>query len=128
MHRARQPVLIAVRGLDPVGTGRQAELLARGLAAQGRDVHVAITSTGGSLAARLRDAGLPVHAIGRRPVPDVAATLRLLGLARRLRAAALLTLGRRQAAMAGGRSRKKKWSKGKLKEKLANSVMFDKAG
>merc|ERR1712039_578734 len=31
------------------------------------------------------------------------------------------------AAMAGGRSRKKKWSKGKVKEKLANMVMFDKA-
>merc|ERR1712242_314778 len=31
-----------------------------------------------------------------------------------------------KAAMAGGRSRKKKWSKGKVKEKLANMVMFDK--
>ena len=100
MHRARQPVLIAVRGLDPVGTGRQTELLARGLAAQGRSVHVAITSAGGSLAARLRDAGLPVHEVGRRPVADLAATLRLLGLVRRLRAASLVTLGRRQAALA----------------------------
>eukprot|EP00747_Dinoflagellata_sp_TGD_P087662 gnl/TRDRNA2_/TRDRNA2_163708_c0_seq1.p2 gnl/TRDRNA2_/TRDRNA2_163708_c0~~gnl/TRDRNA2_/TRDRNA2_163708_c0_seq1.p2 ORF type:complete len:113 (+),score=42.99 gnl/TRDRNA2_/TRDRNA2_163708_c0_seq1:83-421(+) len=32
-----------------------------------------------------------------------------------------------KAAMAGGRSKKKKWSKGKVKEKLANLVMFDKA-
>mmetsp|Transcript_62791 Transcript_62791/g.109399 ORF Transcript_62791/g.109399 Transcript_62791/m.109399 type:complete len:109 (-) Transcript_62791:67-393(-) len=32
-----------------------------------------------------------------------------------------------KAAMAGGRSRKKKWSKGKVKEKLANLVMFDKS-
>merc|ERR1739845_276418 len=32
-----------------------------------------------------------------------------------------------KAAMAGGRSKKKKWSKGKVKEKLANAVMFDKA-
>merc|ERR1712204_74435 len=31
-----------------------------------------------------------------------------------------------KAAMAGGKSRKKKWSKGKVKEKLANIVMFDK--
>ena len=31
-----------------------------------------------------------------------------------------------KAAMAGGRSKKKKWSKGKVKEKLANLVMFDK--
>eukprot|EP00933_Yihiella_yeosuensis_P031340 TRINITY_DN248_c0_g2_i1.p1 TRINITY_DN248_c0_g2~~TRINITY_DN248_c0_g2_i1.p1 ORF type:complete len:104 (+),score=37.41 TRINITY_DN248_c0_g2_i1:28-312(+) len=29
--------------------------------------------------------------------------------------------------MAGGKGRKKKWSKGKVKEKLANLVMFDKA-
>ena len=32
-----------------------------------------------------------------------------------------------KAAMAGGRSKKKKWSKGKVKEKLANLVQFDKA-
>merc|ERR1739842_196172 len=32
-----------------------------------------------------------------------------------------------KAAMAGGKSKKKKWSKGKVKEKLANLVMFDKA-
>ncbi|CAK0818135.1 unnamed protein product [Prorocentrum cordatum] len=32
-----------------------------------------------------------------------------------------------KAAMAGGKSKKKKWSKGKVKEKLANLVMFDQA-
>merc|ERR1712137_1137821 len=32
-----------------------------------------------------------------------------------------------KAAMAGGKSKKKKWSKGKVKEKLANLVMFDKS-
>merc|ERR1712072_938173 len=32
-----------------------------------------------------------------------------------------------KAAMAGGKSKKKKWAKGKVKEKLANLVMFDKA-
>merc|ERR1739842_138446 len=32
-----------------------------------------------------------------------------------------------KAALAGGRSKKKKWSKGKVKEKLSNMVMFDKA-
>merc|ERR1719468_662376 len=31
-----------------------------------------------------------------------------------------------KAAMAGGKGKKKKWSKGKMKEKLANLVMFDK--
>ena len=100
MHRARQPLLIAVRGLDPVGIGRQVELLARGLAADGRNVHIAITSAGGNLAARLRDAGLSVHAIGRRPVPDVAAMVRLVGLVRRLGAGTLVSFGRRQAFMA----------------------------
>merc|ERR1712013_959926 len=30
-------------------------------------------------------------------------------------------------AMAGGRSKKKKWAKGKVKEKLQNMVMFDKS-
>jgi glycosyltransferase involved in cell wall biosynthesis len=52
------------------------------------------------LAARLRHAGLPVHAIGRRPVPDVAAMVRLVGLVRRLGAGTLVSFGRRQAAMA----------------------------
>merc|ERR1712204_23591 len=31
-----------------------------------------------------------------------------------------------KAAMAGSKTKKKKWSKGKVKEKLANMVMFDK--
>jgi glycosyltransferase involved in cell wall biosynthesis len=110
MHRARQPILIALRGLDPVGTGRQAELLARGLAAGGRDVHVAITSAGGSVAARLRAAGLPVHELGRRPVPDVAAALRLSGLVRRLGSGTLVSFGRRQAWMAAvGRGAAPRW-------------------
>jgi len=100
MHRARQPILIAVRGLDPVGTGRQAELLARGLAASGRDVHVAVTSSGGGLAGLLRSAGLTVHQIGRRPCPDVATAARLVALVRRLRSAVIVSFGRRQAAMA----------------------------
>ena len=32
-----------------------------------------------------------------------------------------------KAAMAGGKAKKKKWSKGKVKEKLMNLVLFDKA-
>jgi small subunit ribosomal protein S25e len=31
-----------------------------------------------------------------------------------------------KAAMAGGKGRKKKWSKGKVKEQLNNAIMFDK--
>ena len=61
MQRAtRKPVLIATHGLDPVGTGRQVELLAHGLAAAGRDVHVACTTTGGALPERLATAGIAV--------------------------------------------------------------------
>lgn len=30
-----------------------------------------------------------------------------------------------QAAMAGGKGRKKKWSKGKVREKVANKVLFE---
>jgi glycosyltransferase involved in cell wall biosynthesis len=100
MHSARRPLLIAVRGLDPVGTGRQAELLALGLAASGRDLHVAVTSTGSGIAPRLRAAGIPVHEVGRRPLPDVAAAVRLAALARRLRAGVVVSFGRRQAALA----------------------------
>lgn len=33
-----------------------------------------------------------------------------------------------KAAMSGGKGRKKKWSKGKVKEKLNHSVLFDKVG
>ena len=32
-----------------------------------------------------------------------------------------------KAAMSGGKGRKKKWSKGKVKEKLMNLVLFDKS-
>ncbi|MFM7135532.1 MAG: glycosyltransferase [Planctomycetota bacterium] len=91
-------ILLVVRGLDPVGTGRQVELAAAALAAAGHDVSVAITSTGGTLADRLARTGRPVHRVGRRPVADLAATARLAGLARRLRPAAILGFGRSQVA------------------------------
>merc|ERR1711897_47455 len=32
-----------------------------------------------------------------------------------------------KAAMAGGKAKKKEWSKGKVKEKVNNAVLFDKA-
>ncbi len=92
------PILLVVRGLDPVGTGRQVELAAGGLAAAGRLVAVAITTTGGGLPARLEAAGIPVHRLGGRPVGDIAATMRLIGLIRRLRPAAIIGFGRSEAA------------------------------
>jgi glycosyltransferase involved in cell wall biosynthesis len=96
----QRPVLIAVRGLDAVGTGRQVELLATGLAAAGRHVHVAITTTGGSMADRLAAAGIAVHRVGRRPVPDLATLVGLAGLVRHVGATTLVAFGRRQVGLA----------------------------
>jgi glycosyltransferase involved in cell wall biosynthesis len=91
---AGSPILLVVRGLDPVGTGRQVELAAVGLAAAGRDVVVAVTSAGGSLAERLTRAGLAVHRVGRRPAVDLGASMRLARLACRLQPAAIVGFGR----------------------------------
>lgn len=93
---AASPVLLVVRGLDPVGTGRQVELAAAALAAAGREVVVALTSAGGSLATRLRQTGFPVHQLGRRPVVDLGTTARLGRLARRLRPDLVVGFGRSQ--------------------------------
>lgn len=91
------PILLVTRGLDPVGTGRQVELAAAGLAAAGYEVAVAVTSTGGSLADRLLAGGAGLHVVGRRPGVDAAATARLAGLVARLRPAAIIGFGRSQA-------------------------------
>ena len=93
---AADRVLLVVRGLDPVGTGRQVELAAAGLAAAGHDVVVAITSVGGSVVDRLGREGFPVHRVGHRPVVDLGATARLARLAARLRPAAIVGFGRSQ--------------------------------
>lgn len=91
----RSPILLAVRGLDPVGTGRQVELLAAGLRAAGRDVHVALTTAGGGIADRLARDGFPVHRPGHRPTaPDLAAAAHLAALVRRLRPDAMIACGR----------------------------------
>jgi len=99
------PTLLVVRGLDPVGTGRQVELAAAALAAAGHDVVVAVTSAGGSLADRLARAGYVVHQVGRRPVVDFGATARLARLAVRLRPAAIVGFGRSQLAAVAVASR-----------------------
>lgn len=91
---SRTSILLAVRGLDAVGTGRQVELLATGLAATGRHVEVASLSGGGSLSARLAAAGIPVHRLGGRPRVDAAAAAGLLRLAIRRRPTVLVAWGR----------------------------------
>lgn len=95
----RKPILLVSRGLDPIGTGRQLELVAAGLRAAGHHVHVAVTTTGGSLAMRLAAAGCTVHLVGRRPVVDPAAALGLAALVARLRPATVGAWGRSQVAL-----------------------------
>lgn len=91
-----EQVLLVVRGLDPVGTGRLVELAAEGLAAAGPTVSIAVTTRGGSSPERLAARGFAVHRLGDRSVGDVAAVLRLAGLVRRLRPAAIVGFGRSQ--------------------------------
>jgi glycosyltransferase involved in cell wall biosynthesis len=90
-------ILFVTRALDPVGTGRQVELAAEGLAAAGFDVAVAITTCGGDVASRLADRGITVHAVGRRPVVDAAAMARLATFRARFEPETLLGFGRSAA-------------------------------
>jgi glycosyltransferase involved in cell wall biosynthesis len=95
-HPHRKPILLACRGLDPVGTGRQVEVVAAGLRDAGFDVHAAMTTAGGSLPGRLAAAGCTVHAVGRRPVVDAAVAAGLVALASRLRPGVIIAWGRGQ--------------------------------
>ena len=91
------------RGLDPVGTGRQIELVANGFLAAGWNVHLAVTTGGGAVAMRLARAGVTVHRLSTRPVVDAAAVVRLVQLARRLELGpsdVVLAWGRSQARLA----------------------------
>lgn len=49
----RRPILHVMRGLDPVGTGRQVELAAEACRAAGHDVRIAVTAGHGSCIDRL---------------------------------------------------------------------------
>ena len=93
---SRKTLLISARGLDPVGSGRQLELVAAGLVAAGWRVHVAVLSRGGGLPRRLATRGVDVHQVGRRATVDLAAATRLARLAVRLRPGVLLAWGRSQ--------------------------------
>jgi glycosyltransferase involved in cell wall biosynthesis len=101
MPRAsRTSILLAARGGDPVGTGGQVELLARGLTAAGWNVHLTTLAAGGSIVGRLHDADVTTHALGRRPEIDAGATASAIRLAARLRPAVVLTFGRSLAGLA----------------------------
>lgn len=88
---------MVVRGLDPVGTGRQIELAAEAFREAGWRVVVAVGSAGGAVPARLIDRGFATYPIGRRPGFDAAAVARLVRLAGRLRPAVVHAWGRAAA-------------------------------
>jgi glycosyltransferase involved in cell wall biosynthesis len=97
----RRSILMVAGGLDPVGTGRQIELAAVGFRDAGWNVHVAVTTLGGTVPARLAQNGFEVHAVGRRAVVDLGAGTRLARLARRIGPAVVLAWGRSQARLVG---------------------------
>lgn len=93
-------IILVSRDLDAVGTGRQVELIAAGLAATGHDVHLALLTTGrgtaqpSTLTTRVTAAGGSVHTLGTRPMPDAAAVARLVRLGARLVPAVVVSFGR----------------------------------
>ncbi len=80
-----------------VGSGRQLELAAAALQQAGWRVHVAVLTTGGSLADRLEPIGVTVSRLGRRPAIDAAVVPRLFQFSRRLQPAVVLAWGRQVA-------------------------------
>ena len=103
MPDSQRTLLMVSRGLDPVGTGRQVELVAEAFSAAGWRVHLASSTRGGAVSGRLQRTGVDVHGLASRPVVDAAAAARLVGLARRLRLGggdAVLAWGRSQARLA----------------------------
>jgi len=89
---------MVARGLDPVGTGRQIELVAEGFQVAGWNVHLAVTTAGGTVALRLAHAGVTVHRLSNRPTADAATVVKVVQLARRI------GLGSSDAVLAWGRS------------------------
>lgn len=83
-------ILFLIRSLDVGGSERQLVALATALLARGHDVEVAVFYGGGAFEAPLREAGVPVHDLGKRTRWDVPAFgLRLLRLLRARRPAVL---------------------------------------
>jgi len=101
-HRSRS-ILMVSRGLDPIGTGRQIELVSERFLAAGWNVHLAVTTGGGAVSTRLTKIGITVHRLSTRPVVDAAAAVRLAQVARRLDLGSsdvVLTWGRSQVRLA----------------------------
>ncbi len=94
-------VLLVVPGLDPVGTGRQLEIVAVGLRAAGWNVQLAVTTPGGSLPLKLEQKGFVVHRCGTRPNAGLAVAAALLRLVKASRPAVIYCWGRSQSRLVG---------------------------
>jgi len=94
MPSPAQDLLLVSVDAPAVGSGRQLELAVVALQEAGWRVRLALLTTGGSLAGRLKETGVPVERLGRRPAIDAAVVPRLVQLGRRLRPAAVLAWGR----------------------------------
>lgn len=71
---------MVMRGLDPVGTGRQIEMAAEAFREAGWEVSCAVGTAGGTVPSRLAARGFAVHAVGSRQHFDGAAVGRLARL------------------------------------------------
>ncbi len=95
-HPTGNSILLVARGADPVGTGREVEIAATGLAAYGAEVHVALTSAVGTLHDRLMQRGAKVYQVGQRSRPDAAVVGRLADVVRLVRPVSVIAFGRPQ--------------------------------
>ena len=95
-------ILLVARGLDPVGTGRELLQAACGLHEAGDEVHLAVSTQPGSVAAAAAAAaGVIVHPLSHRPEPSGAS---IAGVARTvavLRPQLVASWGWSAAAVAG---------------------------
>ena len=96
-HPTGNSILLVSRGADPVGTGREVEIAATGLAAFGAQVHVALMSAVGSLHDRLVQRGAKVYQVGQRSRPDAAGVGRLADVVRLVLPVSVIAFGRPQA-------------------------------
>ena len=94
MPNPAKDLLLVSADAPAVGSGRQLELATVALREAGWRVRLALLTTGGSLAGRLKANGVAVERIGRRPIIDAAVVPRLVGLCRRRAPALVLAWGR----------------------------------
>ncbi len=90
-------ILMVIQGLDPVGTGRQIEIVAEGFRHAGWTVQVAVTTSGGAVPLRLHGAGFVIHRLNGRTSVDLTAVRHLLRVVGAVRPAVIFCWGSSQA-------------------------------